>query len=257
MKKSSYFVILIIILILAIVPITRRNIAFGIGKISTPLLFWLSSNSTSARNFFGIFSEFGRIREENVELSKKLREAQIDKGNLIELKNENELLKKQIGYVENQKNEELVPAKIIGREPMSFYDYIIVDKGQNEGIKVGSAVMSSGALVGKVSEVNGDQSKIILITSRDSIIQGMLQESRSQGTLKGGLSGIYIDNIPQDIGTKKGEYVLSSGLGGGIRQGILIGQVVEERSSKAEIFKVLSVQPFVDFSKLELVFIIK
>ena len=186
-----------------------------------------------------------------------MRQSQISQSELNELKAENQILKNQLGFKETIKQRELIPCKIISREPTTFLDNMIIDRGESDGVKIGLAVVSDGALVGKIVEVFSNESKVKLITSKDSIVQAMLQKNRVMGVLKGGLSGISLENIPQDVEVSDREAVVTSGLGGGIDQGILIGEVSGQRSSKAEIYKILNIQPTVDFSKLELVFVIK
>jgi len=256
-KNKTYIITVVVVLVLTIIPQTRRSLASSFSFVLTPIQKSVSSSSLSSNRFFSGIREFISLRNQNKELSSKIKKLSIDKSELAELQIENENLKKQLGFIEEHKELSLVPAKIIGREPTSFLDYIIIDKGSGDEISENSAVVSDGFLVGKVTEVGENQSKITLITSKDSIVQAMLQENRVQGVLKGGLSGITLESIPQDIEVVNNENVITSGLGGDMMQGLLIGEVVSQQSSKAEIFKTLNVRSLVDFSKLEIVFIIQ
>lgn len=257
MKSRWYLLICFIIVVLVFVPVTRDFVSRATLKVSKPFSSWFASKAFFSRGIFSGISEISSLRSQNAELAEKLRQSQIDKSNYEELKAENEILKKQIGFKEQVKDRELIPAKIINREPTTFLDNIIIDKGSDDGITSGLAVVSNGALVGRISEVLSNQSKVTLITSKDSVIQAMLQTNRDMGVLRGGLSGETLENIPQDVNVADKEGVVTSGLGGGIEQGILIGEVTGQKSSKAEIYKVLNVQPTVDFSKLEIVFVVK
>ena len=250
---------------------------FDLGYLSTDMLFYaagvydedLSITISASHNppeYSGMkmakkgslpVNEISKIKDENSQLAAKLQKLKLDSSELEELKVENKILKNQLGFAEEHKEYELIGTKIIGRDPVSFMDRIIVDKGGDDGVILGAVAISDGALAGKVTEVLDHQSKVTLITSKDSIIQVMLQKSRVMGVLRGGLSGLTLENIPQDIEVKSGEGIVTSGLGGSIDQGILVGEVVGQNSSKAQIYKTLSIQPTVDFSKLELIFIIK
>jgi rod shape-determining protein MreC len=55
---------------------------------------------------------------------------------------------------------------------------------------------------------------------------------------------------------EEGDVVLTSGLGGGYPPDLIIGQVVNIRQREADLFQQASVQPVVDFSRLEIVLII-
>lgn len=257
MKSRWYILICLIIIVLVFVPATRNLMSRSILTASKPFTSWFSSLSFSSRGIYAGVSEISNLREQNADLAEKLRQSRIDKNEFEELKAENKILKNQLGFKEQIKDKELIPAKIIRREPTTFLDNITIDKGSNDGISSGLAVVSDGALVGRVSEVLSNQSKVTLITSKDSVIQAMLQTNRDMGILRGGLSGVTLENIPQDVEVVDKEGVVSSGLGGGIEQGIMIGEITGQRSSSAEIFKILNVQPVVDFSKLEIVFVVK
>lgn len=257
MKSRWYLLICFSIMILVFIPITRSFLSRTVLTVSKPFSLWLSSASFLSGGLLSGLSEISSIKEQNADLAEKLRQSKIDQNEYEELKAENKILKKQLGFKEQVKEKELIPAKIISREPTTFLDNIMIDKGSKDGISLGLAVVSNGALVGRISDVLPGQSKVILITSKDSVIQAMLQKNRDTGILRGGLSGVTLENIPQDVEVADKEGVVSSGLGGGIEQGILIGEVTGQESSKAEIFKVLSVQPAVDFSKLEIVFVVK
>lgn len=256
-KKFTYTYYIVALLILVIVPYTRSAIGSGIKFIAKPAMSFLAERGIAHSGFISGIWNIRNLSNENRELSSKLKKSIVDQAELNELRVENDSLKKQIGYSGNDQSEGLIPAKIIGRDLASFMDFIIVDKGSDDGTTVGDAVLSEGILVGRISEVWKNQSKVILITSKDSIIQAMLQTSRAMGVLKGGLSGITLENIPQDSVVVTDEIVITSGLGGGIKQGIVIGTVSGQKSGNAEIFKVFNIKPLIDSNKLEIVFIQK
>ena len=256
-RKNIIIIIITVIIILLIIPKTRYIISITATKASSGVKKIASNSAFKSRGLFRGLYEIKDLREKNQELNEKIKLLQISDTEFNELKHENEVLKNQLGFIESHSEIELIPSKIIGREPTSYMDHITVDKGSDNDVINGSTVISDGALVGKVVEVFSNTSKITLITSKNSITQAMLQSSRVMGILKGGLSGTTLENIPQDVEVTSLEKVITSGLGGTMMQGILIGEVTGRRSSKSEIFKVLNVSPQVDFSKLEIVFIVK
>jgi rod shape-determining protein MreC len=256
-NKNALIAIAVLVILLAVIPYTRKKISIGLSYVCLPVIHAISSSSFATRGLFYGISEIANLKKENQTLTVKLTDAQIDKNELSELKIENETLKKQLGFIETHQNRELIPAKIIGRDPVSYMDYIEIDKGENDGVENGLAVITDGALVGKVTEVKANSSKVTLISSKDSLVQAMLQDSREEGILRGGLRGLELDNIPQDVEAKQGGSVITSGLGGDIEQGLMIGTISGTTSGKADIYKTLSIQPIVDFTKLELVFILK
>lgn len=257
MKKKRFYLILLIVAVIYFFPASRSVINKFVIDRTAPIQFWLSKFSQRVRKDLGGIFRISSLMNQNEELSEKLAGAKVDQSRIEELQFENGLLKKELGFFEASRGKSLVPVKIIDRDPISYLDYVIVDKGKDFDVAPGMAVTASGTLVGQVREVFDHTAKIVLITSKDSIVQAMLQESRAKGILKGGIAGLFLDNITTDTTYKEGENVITSGLGGNIEEGILIGGAGKIESSSSGIFKTISVEPICDFSKLEIVFIQK
>jgi rod shape-determining protein MreC len=197
------------------------------------------------------------LRKQNNDLAARLASLEVDKSQMNELQHENKTLKSELGFLDKNQNTQLLPARIIGRDPDTFLDHIIVDRGSDDGVKVGQAVVSGDILVGQVKNVSSNHSEVTLITSKDSLILAMLQTSRANGLLIGGISGLVLQNISQDVQYNSGEYVITSGLDGELKPGILIGTAKAIQSSSSDLYKNITVEPLADLSKLELVFIMK
>lgn len=249
--------LIILILLVGISPtakVVARSSFYGFtGKISSGLF----SFGTTIRRQFSFIGNIGRLRAENERLADLLNQFQVDSSRIAELQNENNLLKQELGFFQQDQQEALVPAKIIQREPVSFLDNFVIDKGASDGIAKDMAVISHSILVGQIDEVYEHSSRVVLITSKDSIIQAMLQDSRAKGILRGGLSGLFLENIVSDAEYKDGENIITSGLGGELKQGILIGKAVKAGSSGTGLFETVAVEPLIDLTKLEIVFVQK
>ncbi|PIS07794.1 rod shape-determining protein MreC [Candidatus Berkelbacteria bacterium CG10_big_fil_rev_8_21_14_0_10_43_13] len=256
--KTLLFIIFgTIILALAISPSFQSRAKSLFTRTTTGISIRLENFSHRVRRTFSFWTNISELKKQNEELSRKIISLQVDSSQIEELKNENALLKKELGFIEPSEIGTLVPAKIIERDAATFSDEITIDKGEKDGIVKGVAVVSNNILIGTIKNVMSDTSKILLITSKDSIIQAMLQNSRSKGILRGGISGLYLDDITTDTTYKIGENVVTSGLGGDIMSGMLIGTAGKLESASSSIFKTISVEPLVDISSLELVFVKK
>ncbi len=258
MKKTILFLIALICLIIFLsFSSWKKNVGGFVLNRTDKIESGLSSAGKKTGNFFSFFYRISQMKKQNAELSSKILSLEVDRSKISELEYENKLLKQELGYAQQDKDHTLVPARIIGREPTNFLDYVMLDKGKNDGVTSEMAVVSGGVLVGQVKDVYDNQSKITLITSKDSIILAMLQNSRSKGILRGGISGLLLEDITRDSGFEQNEYVITSGLDGRLEEGILIGKATNIQSSSGELFKNISVEPLADLSKLELVFIVK
>lgn len=152
--------------------------------------------------------------------------------------------------------EGFIPCRIVYRFPDRWFSELVVDKGKDDGVGVGMAVLGERGLVGEVVEVSARISRVRLITSRNSIIGALLVRSRSFGVLRG-TGGSYCEllYIPEEGDVSVNDDVVTAGMGERIPAGIAIGKVfyVKGRSGFVEI----KVKPLEDFSKLRDLWILK
>jgi rod shape-determining protein MreC len=121
-------------------------------------------------------------------------------------------------------------------------------------------VVSSGAaLVGRITEVGPRASKVQLIVDANSAVAALLQSTRATGLVVGQPDGsLRMDYVAQreDAPVAVGDIVLTSGLGGVMPRGLVVGQVAEVASADYELFEPIVVRPAVDFSRLEVVLVL-
>jgi rod shape-determining protein MreC len=207
--------------------------------------------------FFKNIFHLGQIIKQNKDLVSENLELQSQITKLSEVKYENEILKKELNFSQSQQvGSELVPSAIIGRTT-GFLKAMTIDKGTKDGVAKGQAVVSQGFLVGIISEARPDNADVTLATDFNSLVPVVLQESRGTGLLRGGLQGLSVEDIPLNIQIKQGEVVLTSGLGGEIPAGLSVGKVSATVSLQGEIFQKVTVNSPIDFSKLEVLFVVK
>src|SRR6266545_181095 len=80
---------------------------------------------------------------------------------------------------------ESVPAPVIARDPAGVLHSIVLGVGTDDGIKVGHVVLSDQGLVGRVSEVGTNYSKVLLVTDSSSVVSALVQGSRATGIVRG------------------------------------------------------------------------
>lgn len=258
MKKWRFVIIILLIaVILLILPVKfSRNLRNYTWVVLKPigLVFRISFGRTLPY-FSGLFhlnqiiSQNSSLVAENSELESRLALA-------TEVENENEVLKKELGFMQTQDLNTTTAAAVIGRSS-DYLKTLTIDKGSTSGIISGDAVISQGVLIGTVSEVREQNSDVTLITDYNSLVPTVLQTSRGTGLLHGGLAGLTVQDIPLNITIVNGENVVTSGLGGQIPQGILIGKVTGVTSKKGDIFQIATLSSSIDFSHLGVVFVLK
>jgi rod shape-determining protein MreC len=118
-------------------------------------------------------------------------------------------------------------------------------------------VVTDRGLVGRISEVGGGWSRVLLIIDVSSSVNALTQSTRASGLVQGQADGsLVMRAIPQGDTVSVGDTVFTSGLGGNLPRQILIGQITEVERKDYDLYQVASVQPTVDFEHLEAVLVI-
>lgn len=199
---------------------------------------------------------------------------------LVGLEEENKILKKKInelktelilyqeGYLEAQRlrkllslrdnyNYHFVSARVIGREQAALSKTILINKGTVHGLKTGMPVIAPPGLTGRLIDVSWHASKVLLLIDESSNIDAIVQRTRTQGIVCGaGSRGCILKYISKTQDVKKGDVIVSSGIGVVFPKGLLIGIVSHVDQQNSGLFWTINVAPFVDFSKLEEVLVL-
>ena len=214
------------------------------------------------RDSFKFITNFSKVKEENEELRKANIEYQ---GKILEyddLKQENERLRSMVDFSKQRDQYNYVGADIIGVSGNNFLDGFIINKGENKGIKKRMIAMTGEGLVGQVTSV-GNNWAIVQCLSNENIAVAALVKSTSDnnGIVKGYKDEnnkllAEIQRLSLDSLIKKDDIILTSGLGGIYPSGIKIGKVLSVHEDKGEVMKSAIIEPYVDFSKIQEVFIV-
>ena len=148
--------------------------------------------------------------------------------------------------------------EVVGAEPNPYLRYVTINVGAQQGVEIGMPVVSRGAaLVGRIAQVGPRTAKVRLLTDADSAIAVLLQTSRVTGLVKGLPDDtLCIEWLPQDESVNVGDIVLTSGLGGFMPKGLVVGQVTAVQQMGYALRQSATVRPAVDFSRLELALVI-
>lgn len=169
---------------------------------------------------------------------------------------ENERLRKLLNLKENM-SLATISAQIISYNPTNWLSTCIIDKGEENGAKIGNAVINYEGLVGRIYKVEKNHSLVLFILDKNSHTGASLQKTNVAGVLTGESKNYCIlEYLPSGIDVKIGEEVITSGLGENTPFGIPIGRVVEVKKEINEPLYV-KVKPYVSFNSLKEVLVVK
>ena len=257
MKNQKFLIIVFLLALLGLIlyPVAIIPLKGMVTQIISPVSAGVSDFTQGTKNFFSNIMQINILTKANQELKAENLALKSTNSQCSEISHQNQILKEELGFSQEERSEELIPAAIIGRSPSGFVQVLKINKGSDDGVKDGQPVISHGYLIGVTSQTTSNNSEVFLITNTRSLVPIILQDSRGTGLLKGGLEGLIAREIPVDSEIKIGESVLTSGLGGDLPAGIPVGQVTDIISKESEIFQQVTVDSPVNIGKLEVVFI--
>jgi rod shape-determining protein MreC len=208
--------------------------------------------------------EVRNLRRDYAALLEQVREAEAIADEVDLLQTENDRLRSALDFQESL-DYEYVPARVIAKEPGIFFAGLTINKGSAAGIRHNAAVIANqdGAqgLVGRVVSVGLTTSVVMPVFDTDSFVAARLFRSRHEGLVAGDggqaqLLAMYY--VPKSARTQVGigDLVITSGMRSLFPEGIEIGTVYGIVSRPYETSLEIQVEPAIDFSRLEYVFVL-
>jgi len=229
----------------------------GLGSTLVEIQTWVATRYAAIQDFLAAPRDIAALRQRNAELEAEVSRLQ---GQVIELQqkvDETEILAALVDFSRANPESTYKGAAVVGRDPSPFLHYIVINRGSNDGILRGMPVVTNQGLIGRVDAVIANAARVQLITDPASAISVRLQNADADAVLIGSVTGdISLDMISQEVNVEAGDVVLTSGLGGGYPPDLIVGQVLNVRKRDYELFQQATIQPVVDFARLQIVLVI-
>jgi rod shape-determining protein MreC len=156
---------------------------------------------------------------------------------------------------------EPVTARVIAQSPTAWFSTIQIDAGTDDGVEVDQPVISGGGLVGKVTEANGGNSTVTLITDADSAVSAEIVPDGARGVIQpqvGSPEELLLDFLEQDHEIEEGATVVTSGSTSTrfeslFPRGIPIGEVSSVDADEIELYQRVHVDPYADLRTMDVV----
>ncbi|MDP2726465.1 MAG: rod shape-determining protein MreC [Dehalococcoidia bacterium] len=224
-----------------------------------PLQEALSGLSGASRDFLSSFKDMQTRSSDNQKLNQMVEELRRENVELWERIAQQQKTMEEMGYQKANPNWNYLSARVIAWDPSSMVRTLVIDKGSLDGVDSGMVVVAPSGLVGKVIELTDRWSKVLLITDPRSSVNGMLQGERDQsrGILQGQPDGLLrMKYLLAESMVRRGDVVITSGLGGGFPPGLFVGWVLEVSYSDGQMFHEALVKPAANLSDLSNVMVI-
>ena len=239
-----------------------NGISSSVSTVVSPLQKIVYNINSRVKETVDFFLNFSEVKLENEQLKQKNAELANELIEYESLKDEVERLREALNFTESRSNYNYVGVNIIGYSGSSLSDGYIIDKGSNDGIAKNIVVVSYKGLVGKVTKVSSNFAVVQSILNENIAVAVMDQQTRDATGVLQGLSDkkdtnmTVVYNLPIDSDVKEGDIIITSGLGKIYPKEIPVGTVVSVQEDNVKVMKSAVVEPFVNFNKLEELFVV-
>ena len=265
-KKSGLLgsVITIIILILIVIFSNREANTSFFENIANKLVMPMQNGLTYLKNKVSgnstFFSDISNLKTENQELKNKNSQLEQSLRELENIRTENETLKEYLGLTEKYGEYKTIPGYVINKDISNYSKTIIINIGKEDGIEENMTVIADEGLVGHIVSVTDNTAKVRTIVDTSSSVSCLMSTNKGSIVCKGTLdssSELKAMYISTEANMVQGDSVDTSGLGGIYPKGIHVGTIKKIVTTKNITDRYALVETAVDFSKLNIVLVVK
>jgi rod shape-determining protein MreC len=192
----------------------------------------------------GSVADRSRLRQDNLELTARLRLANLQLQRFAVLEDENRRLRDMREKTQGVAERVLV-ASILNVDLDPFRQRVLLDKGAVDGVFKGQAVLDGDGIFGQVTKVNAGTSEVILISDAEHAIP--VQSNRSGvRTIAVGLGDstkLSLPFVTVESDLKEGDLLLSTGMGGVFPPGYPVAQVSKVKRAASATFALVEARP--------------
>lgn len=211
-------------------------------------------------NLVGRLGSDPELEEENEELRDEVARLQEEKTRLIGVLQENARLREMVGFQQDHPEFDLVPARVVGRDISPYFRVLKLRIESDADLEERMPVVAPEGVVGQIHRVYHGGADVVIAADTRSRIDAVGQRNRAPGIVVGlGEDSNYrarVAYVSQRDELQKGDTMVTSGMGGVFPRELRIGTLVEVDSPEDQLFQEVIVEPAVDFSRLQEVFII-
>jgi rod shape-determining protein MreC len=215
----------------------------------------VTSVASLVNGYFQSISSLRNAQSDNDLLKLRVQELEISLQEKQTTTSENERLKSLI-QLKDETTYKILMAKIIARDPSSWFDNATINRGSLDNVKLNMPVVTNEGLAGRVVAVSPITAQFVLITddkSAAAAIVGQLGNSSALGVVRGmnDKNSLEMRYVPGSIPVQVGEIVYTTGQDGIYPPGLKLGEVIEVRTGSATVPHVIYIKPASKISSMQ------
>lgn len=217
---------------------------------------FITDKADNLREIEALLEENSQLKTKVDELTLEINRLQQDKYELAHLQ---ELFKLDAQYESYEK----IGARIVGSESVNWYHSFLLDKGSNEGVCKDMNVIADGGLVGIITDVGPNWSRVTSIISDEINLMGKVLSTEDNLIVSGNLATVKTNGtisfsqlLDTDDQVHAGDKVVTSSISDKYLPGLVIGYIDKAGLDANNMTKSGTLLPVVDFNHLDEVLII-
>ena len=220
----------------------------------TPIEKGIRTVSQGVSGFWRHYLYLRDARRENEDLIRELNGFKLDNQRLLTDAEQGKRLQVLLQFKE-EVTSETVAAEVISSGGSDTARLLVLDKGEEAGLRPDMAVIVPDGIIGKVLRVFPHAAQVLLLTDLNSGVACVFENSRIHGILKGQNKPLCtVGYVLNDDKVQIGERVFTSGEDRIYPKGLPVGVVVEAHAGAT--FQEISLQPFAKLNRLEEVLVV-
>ena len=217
---------------------------------------WSQSFSSAIFNTVGMYLHLIHTNKENRQLTLENKQLKAKLILLDEVKQENTRLKNLMQFNQTGNWQSLF-AQVIGRDPLSQYQLITLNRGKQHGVEKNMPVIAEKGFIGYVFRTQATFSQVILLTDPHSAVLAVIQRSRIQGIVEGiNRNKAQLKYLKRRDDVKEGDIVVTAKTHSTLAGGFPIGRVSKITKETYGLTQKVIITPFINPSELEEVLIV-
>ena len=233
----------------------------AVKGILTPLRGAVSGLSDQAEQAYSYLFRYEALAAENAELKEQLAQISNDALEMDQLRRENERLRALNDLREKHEDYKLVDAYVIDRDSQDWTSTFLINRGTNAGLAEGMcAITANGEVVGLVTEVGSNYAQITTVLDSSLEISATVSASAYNGMVRGGYTSgldgyLRMNYLPTEAVIRNQDQVVTTGSTVYPRN-LILGRIIDAGYDDTGVAKYAVLEPAVDISTIEQVFII-
>ncbi len=235
-KNKFFYIMTVLALLVTIVPMVYHNMGVtfvfrdAVNVLLTPMQKVFHAAADAVDGFTAYFYKFDALVEENTALKQEVASLQ---AQIYDNREMEEMYAWMSDFLEMKRQHTdytMTAATVTGRESGNYSSVLTLDTGSGAGITVGMPVITAEGLVGQITEVGYNWSRVTTIVEAQSAVGAYVERTGESGVAEGDiqLTGdgiVKLQYLAADTAVEIGDRILTSGYGSVYPRGLVIGYV--------------------------------